>query len=286
MFGYVTVNPQELKVKDYTIYRSYYCGLCHTLKSRYGRKGQMLLNYDMTFLSILLTGLYEPAEEERKGRCIPHPAVSHKEIESEITEYAADMTVLLAYQKAVDDWHDDHSHPKRALACMLYKDYKKIRSRYPRQAKTLERCVRELSEAERAGNTDVDYVAGLTGQFLAEMFVWKDDIWQEDLRQLGFFLGKFIYLVDAFDDMEADRKAGSYNLFLKFQEENPDGFEQQAENLLVELMSYSARSFERLPILKRADILRNVLYSGVWMKYAQVRDKRAGKKEEADEKSL
>lgn len=109
MFGYICINQPELKVKDYEAYRGYYCGLCHELKKRYGRIGQMLLSYDMTFLVILLTGLYEPEESREYHRCIPHPVRKHMQIQNEITGYAADMNVLLSYRKALDDWKDEGS---------------------------------------------------------------------------------------------------------------------------------------------------------------------------------
>ena len=60
MFGYISINKAEMKFKDYDVYHSYYCGLCKVLKECYGRRGQVTLSFDMTFLVILLTGLYEP----------------------------------------------------------------------------------------------------------------------------------------------------------------------------------------------------------------------------------
>ena len=95
MFGYITVCQKELKIKDFDLYRSYYCGLCHALKKQYGRTGQMLLNYDMTFLAILLSALYEPEEETVKARCIPHPVRKHEERFCDVTRYAADMNVFV-----------------------------------------------------------------------------------------------------------------------------------------------------------------------------------------------
>ncbi len=275
MFGYVQINQPELKMKDYDLYRSYYCGLCHTLKNRYGRDGQLLLNYDMTFLAMVLDGLYEFETEKARHRCITHPFAPHGETVSEASEYAADMTVLLAYQKAVDDWKDDKSQVRRLQALLLRLDYKRLRARYARQAKTLERCVKELSEAEKRGETDIDYVSGLTGQFLAEMFACRDDIWQADLRELGFYLGKFIYIMDAYDDLEKDIKSGSYNLLKPLSEASPDEhFDDAVQVLLEDMMAKSAAAFERLPILRNADIDRNILYSGVWVKCAAVKQKR------------
>ena len=285
MFGYIQANNRELKIKDYELYRSYYCGLCHTLKKRYGRRGQLLLNYDMTFLALVLTGLYEPEEEKARRRCALHPAAAHEETINRISEYAADMTVLLAYQKALDDWRDEKSPVGRSIALFLYKDYAALRRTYPRQAKTLEKCVRDLAAAEKVGSSDIDQTAGLTGRFLGEMFAWRDDIWQEDLREMGFFLGKFIYLMDARDDLEKDLKKGTYNILLPLKEQDPEGFEKQVQSLLIDMMSGCCRAFERLPVVERAPIIRNILYSGVWNRYGQVVEKEKRKDGKAQAKA-
>lgn len=135
MFGYIYVNEQELKLKEYTIYRSFYCGLCHNLKQRYGRTAQMMLNYDLTFLALLLSGLYEPDTESFEKRCIPHPVKKHKMVENEAVDYAADMCVLVSYQKLKDDWEDEKKQTRRAAAAMLRPAYEKVAEKYPRQEK-------------------------------------------------------------------------------------------------------------------------------------------------------
>ena len=281
MFGYIQANKKELKIREFEQYRSYYCGLCHTLKKRYGRRGQLLLNYDMTFLAMVLSDLYEPAEETARRRCALHPAASHAETISEATAYAADMTVLLAYQKALDDWRDEKSPAGRSIAMFLYRDYQELREKYPRQAGTLEKCIRALSKAEKAGSDNIDHVAGLTGRFLAEMFIWRRDVWQRDLRQMGFYLGKFIYLMDAREDLKKDRKKGAYNILLPLMQKDPEGFEDTVRSLLTDMMSGCCRAFERLPLVDLAPILRNILYSGVWNRYGQLMEE---KRKAADKK--
>ena len=77
MFGYVTINKPELKIKDFDTYQSFYCGLCHSLKTNYGRLGQATLSYDMTFLALLLSGLYEPETTLDSHGCIVHPLSKH-----------------------------------------------------------------------------------------------------------------------------------------------------------------------------------------------------------------
>ena len=282
MFGYIYVNEQELKLKEYTVYRSFYCGLCHNLKQRYGRTAQMMLNYDLTFLALLLSGLYEPDTESFEKRCIPHPVKKHKMVENEAVDYAADMCVLVSYQKLKDDWDDEKKQTRRAAAAMLRPAYEKVAEKYPRQVKAIEENIRLLHEAEHQNCKDIDYVAGLTGKFLAELFVWKDDIWQDELRTMGFFMGKYIYLMDALEDVEQDKKNKNYNLFSEYGPVWGTEKEKEIHEILVAMMTEVSRSFERLPILQNAEIIRNILYSGVWCKYVMIKERNS--KQEKDKK--
>ena len=107
MFGYIAINKAEMKFRDFDIYHAYYCGLCKDLKERYGRSGQITLSYDMTFLIILLSGLYEPPAEDSIRNCVAHPFQKHPARTNEITQYAADMNIVLSYYKCLDDWTDE-----------------------------------------------------------------------------------------------------------------------------------------------------------------------------------
>ena len=106
MFGYVTIRKDDLKIKDYDKYHAYYCGVCQDLKESYGFKGQATLTYDMTFLAILLTGLYEDKTVREEHYCIAHPGRKHVCLRNEFTRYAADMNILLTYYNLLDDWED------------------------------------------------------------------------------------------------------------------------------------------------------------------------------------
>ncbi len=291
MFGYVTVNRPELKVKELELYRSYYCGLCAELHRRYGRKGQLLLSYDCTFLLLLLTGTYEPEETQKLSRCIVHPAIVHRETSNRFTQYAADMNVLLAWLKAADDWRDERKQSAKLLAMLLRRDYLKIRERYPRQEKAVRENIQALYREERreqrsaasfegqAGSEKVaqilariDKTAGYTGRFLGELCVVREDRWAEDLRGTGFYLGKFIYLIDAYDDLEEDRKKGNYNVLLELQRALPESFEDYVRQILLDTAACCCRVFERLPIVKDVELLRNILYSGIWVRFHQIRN--------------
>ena len=272
MFGYVTVCEPELKVKDLKKYRAYYCGLCRTLKEDYGFMGQMTLTYDMTFAVILLSSLYETIAKHEEHRCKVHPVKRQHMLRNEITSYAAAMNVLLAYYHMEDDWMDDRKVSSLMTKSLIQGKAKKIIEKYPRQSEIIRKSLRELGECESENSMDIDRAAGCFGRLMAELFVWKEDIWEKTLRKMGFYLGKFIYLMDAYEDIEQDLKKGTYNPLKKRYEE--PGFEEECRQILTMMMSECCKEFEQLPILQNVDILRNILYSGVWCRYEIVRKKR------------
>ncbi|WP_278456785.1 DUF5685 family protein [Roseburia inulinivorans] len=280
MFGYININQKELSEESKKIYQAYYCGLCQKLKTNCGTKGQMLLSYDLTFLIVLLTGLYELENTETEFTCPLHPMKKRTAYINEATEYAADMNLILAYQNLLDDWKDEKSYTKKAFVKILDKDYTRIVSKYPRQVRALEEFMRKTAEAEKNKETNLDLVAGLTGEMLGEIMCWREDEWQEEMRTLGFYMGKFIYLMDAYEDYEADQKKNCYNPLVYMEKENDQEFDTFCKLLLTSMMSECAKSFERLPILLHADILRNILYSGVWSRYEylQLRKKKLEEK--------
>ena len=145
MFGYIVVHKPELKVREYETYRASYCGLCHSLKKQSGRIGQLTLSYDMTFLALLLTGLYEPETVTKSARCIAHPVEKHFYRENRYFDYAADMNVLLTYYKCLDDWQDE----RKLTACLfgqtLKGNVKKLAERYERQSRYLRDNLAALS---------------------------------------------------------------------------------------------------------------------------------------------
>ena len=201
MFGYLIVNKPEMKIKDYERYRAYYCGLCRRLYKHYGKKGQLTLSFDMTFLTILLNGLYEPKLHSGKHFCGLHPAKRQKVMCNQLSDYAADMGILLTYYNLLDDWQDEKKLKSLLLADSLRKSCMEITRRYPRQSRAVRDYIKKLSVCEKENTDQLDRVAGLTGTMLGEIFVFREDEWSDDLRTMGFFLGKFIYLMDAYEEL-------------------------------------------------------------------------------------
>lgn len=280
MFGYININRGQLSEEDKKAYQAYYCGLCRNLKSNCGMKGQALLTYDMTFLIVLLTGLYELENQKKRFTCAIHPTKRQLAYINEATDYAADMNVVLAYENFGDDWRDRHSVPKLAYMKILDKDYQRIYLKYPRQVEAIQHYIEKLEEAEEAKEYNIDAVAGLTGEMLGEIFAWKDDEWSEELRCFGYYLGKFIYLMDAYEDLEKDTKNHSFNVLRPMYKSDPENFDSFCKLMLTSMLSECAKSFERLPILMHGEIIRNILYSGVWSKYEYLQLKKKKKKKQ------
>ena len=272
MFGYIIINKGELKFKEFDVYQGYYCGLCRVLKDKYGIKGQMTLSYDMTFLALLLSDLYEPELEKGTTKCIVHPFEKHPTIKTEYTGYAADMNILLTYYKCLDDWQDDKKVDRKVLADMLKGPVSKIERKYPEKANIIRTTLSKITEKEKALVRDIDEMSGLFGEILGTIFSYRNDEWADELYTIGNNLGRFIYIMDAYEDIEDDIKKNRYNPFID-DFGNPD-FDEDIQKVLTKMMSECCKAFELLPIINDISILRNILYSGVWSRYEIVRNKR------------
>lgn len=272
MFGYVVVNKPELKIKDYDRYREYYCGLCHVLKKEQGITTQITLNNDMTFLNILLSSLYEPKDIIKKERCVMHPIHSHIARYNEYTSYCAKMTIVLTYLKCDDDVRDDNSKSRNLYKRVLQKKYDRIKKEYPKKIKTIEDNLNIITSYENKNLLDLDKVANCFGEVMSALTVYKDDQWSDELSALGFYLGKYIYLIDAYEDIESDIKKKNYNPF--FEKYKSNDFDTYCKNILEMMMSEVSVNLEKLPLIRDIEILRNIVYSGVWTKYELVKKKR------------
>jgi len=276
MFGYVTACKMELKIKDFEKYKAYYCGLCKTLQRNYGFKGQMTLSYDMTFLIVLMTSLYECPTINEKNRCVVHPIGKKEMLLNEITEYVADINIVLSYYHFMDDWMDERSQVGLAGLRAFRKAYVRIESKYPDKCAVIKKALRRLQNLEKNNETNIDKVAGCFGDLMGELLVYKKELWEDDLRRTGFYLGKFVYIMDAYDDIEKDITSGSYNplkkSYMKIEQKSiTSEYEVSCNTMLTMMMAECTESFERLPCVESIDILRNILYAGVWNKYDKKR---------------
>lgn len=260
MFGRVIVNKGELKVREFDDYRSYYCGLCRSLKKK-GLFTAFSLNYDMTFLALLLNSLYECDTKKEKRSCICHGCKKHYECTDFYSDYVADMNILLAYYKCLDDFHDEKNIIKFVYALYLKPKVKEFRRKYQKKCDKIEKCLTTLSEKENSAA--LEECANIFGELLGEVFTPNDDLWYHTLRSMGFYLGKFIYIADACEDYEEDMKKKRPNPLFKLQSDN---YKEECEVLMNMMAAECAVEFEKLPLIENVEILRNIIYAGIWQK--------------------
>ena len=282
MFGYINVNRPELRIKDDTLYRSFYCGLCRGLGRRHGISAKITLSYDMSFVALLLSALYEPSTERGSAFCLLHPGERHAIVRNPMVDYAADMNLLLAYYNLKDDWQDDKKLSAKALSSLLKRGFLRVEREYPRQSRAVKEYVEKIAEMEKDGVPDLDAPSGATGIMFGEILVKEEDVWSETLRQLGFYLGKFIYLMDAYEDLEKDIRKGAYNPWRAFGGLRKD-VADRAQEALTLMAGEACLAFERLPILRYEELLRNILYAGLWTRFDEIslKDKSGKEKEPA-----
>ena len=145
MFGYILANMEQLSPEDRYRYQSYYCGLCRALGNRRNPLCRMTLSYDITFLALFLSAVYDAPESLHNQKCRVHPLKKQEYLKSEILDYAADMNIYLAYYNMLDDWNDDKNLLSLGESRLLEKECKKVEQSFPRQCRVIREKLDELS---------------------------------------------------------------------------------------------------------------------------------------------
>ena len=260
MFGYVMVDHKQMNKEEKERYQSLYCGLCNRLCELHGSAGRMTLTYDMVFLSQLLCSLYKEQETTESSRCLVHPLSTHEYTYSKSTDYVADMSIVLAYFKNLDDWNDDSNLLAKANCKALQKKAVDASVRWPRQYIAIASGISELNKMEKNNETNPDLPANCFAKIMGELFVRKRDEHEALLRMTGEALGRFIYMIDAVNDLKDDIRKERYNPLVSVMNTNFDP-------MLDLLIGECTRAFNTLPLDRDLGIMKNTLYSGVWMKY-------------------
>ena len=267
MFGYLIYNDADGSEMDRKTYQDCYCGLCNRLYFNYGNLGRNTLSYDLTFVNILLNALYSPSYTRGEERCLIHPVKKHTYCYSDITDYCCDMNILLSYYHFLDDWNDDHNRKARSLADKLQPAYTKIKDKYPEKVETVERCLSAITDMEKHNVLNPDGPCNLFGELMARILDYKDSDISEKVKAMGYHLGRFIYLMDAYMDFKDDIRKERYNPLIKMDlNDVPD--------ILENIMAQCCLVYEELPVSEFKSILDNVLYCGVWTRYSNGKDKK------------
>lgn len=264
MFGYVIADLPRLNAAQRARYHGIYCGLCRALYASYGVAPALALTYDMAFLTMLLSALYEPDEQCGSARCARHPLRPQPWVQTEFTVYAAAMNCLLAYENCRDDHNDEGSFASAAAMRLLARGAKKAAAAYPAQAEAVRDALARITRAEADRSAYSETPANAFGDLMAALFTVKDDRWTPVLQEFGRSLGKLIYFMDAACDLARDRKKNQYNPLALLGVTDGASFLPQLELLAGD----AADAFSRLPVVQDAAILENILYSGVWTRFS------------------
>ena len=265
MFGYIIANPKTLNEEQTARYKSFYCGLCDALSQRHGFPCRATLNYDMTFLILLLSSLQKEYTPPGEGNCPKHPFKKPCCRQNRFSAYAADMNVLLAYYQQLDTWEDDRKAYARVSTGILKSKAEKVMEDYPLQGESIVKNLKLLAEMEKQGETNPDAPANCFGRLMGDLFKFGS-IEENMLQAFGESLGRFIYLMDAACDLKKDIRKEKYNPLMTIPS---DKHRAMLELLLAECTV----RFDALPILRDRDIMENILYSGVWTRFQATRPK-------------
>ena len=265
MFGYLQIHKDELKVKEYEAYKSVYCGLCKQLGRDYGFLTRFILSYDCTFYAILLMSLKRSCTGFSDGRCKFNPLKKCKFADCKDNAYskASALSVISAYYKVVDDI-DDSGFFKR-IALKIVKPFfgrrqKKAARRFPE----IEIIVSEMMKNQKAAENDelvtIDKAANPTAKMISDLAALEggNDLQKRVLSEFGYQIGRWVYLIDAADDYEKDKKSGNFNPFIKADINDKD----YINSVLSQSLARAYDAYNLLDIIDFKPIIDNMMLFG------------------------
>lgn len=273
MFGYIMPDKSELKVKEYEMFKAFYCGVCKSIGKRIGNVPRITLNYDLTFLALVLISLSPDNVKVAQKRCMLHPAKKKNIIiDNNIIDYAADMNIILSYHKLKDDEIDNKSIVAKAGSICLYPYYKKLRYKYESKCAAIENNLKCLFDLEKSGCTSLDELAEPFSKIMEEVITYdplcenkKND---EILRWMGYNIGKWIYILDAYDDMEKDAKNNKFNPIIASygNEAYSEEVKERIHFILIYSLDQIIKAYELMNGKKVRGIVDNILNIGMLKK--------------------
>lgn len=273
MLGYVTADKPELKMREFEVYSGYYCGICKSIARRYGQLPRMVLSYDAAFLALLLAGLSGEEDEPEREHCVIHPIKKKTIAQNQAIDYAADVMLILAWFKLLDDAHDEGKLSARVAVKTLKRIYRKLEKARPRLCGRIESDLALLTglEEEKCGNLDqaAETFAKIMEAIFEEGPIPEGFRERAALRRIGYHLGKWIYLMDAIDDIEDNIESGAYNPLLYRFDYRPgeNGFRERImETCRFNLFHYLGeigKAVDLLSLKKNRGVIENIIYKGL-----------------------
>lgn len=273
MIGYIKADKLELKVKDYEIYKGIYCSLCKQLRKRYSPIAQLFLSYDFAFLLLLKMAISPECPTFKMKRCHYNPLVKCNCCVNDDITFCADLSVIISYYKVKDNIRDSKVIKKIAFYLFLpivAIMHNKAKRRLPEYEKVIAQAMFKQSNLEENENASVDSAAEPTARALSAIFsMGESDAEQKIvLERLGYMLGRWIYIIDAVDDLPDDIKNNLFNPFkLKVNDitstQQKEIFFEYADEVLSTTAGEAVLALELLNIKRFQDILENILFDGL-----------------------
>ncbi len=266
MFGYIRISKGELKVKEYELYRGVYCSLCKVLGKNYGLWSRFTLNYDFTFLSLLNMSLKEGCDNFNQKRCTFNPLKKCQFCtETSNFDMPAAAAMIMSYYKLLDNIEDEKGIKKLGywLLKPLFKSANnKAKAKYPQIENIVCEYIKTQSTLEKDNCLDIDKVADPTALALSKILPLcsEDKNQKRVLERMGYCIGRYIYLLDAFCDLEEDIKKKRYNCL---KNKPNDQVKDYIKSQLYFCINETTKAFELLDVKKYKHILGNILYLGL-----------------------
>lgn len=278
MFGYIVPKECELRVREQAVYRSVYCGLCKSMEQHYGKVSTLCLQYDCTFLALLLNALSGDRAASKKCRCLHHCQDANRRyrLDNPSLHFAAGVNVILGYYKCLDAREDKESFREQAGTLLFARARKKAAQEFPEVEKAAAAYLHAQQAAERGG-ASADEAAHPTGAFLRALADCAPGVPEEarvPLRWLLYHLGRWIYFMDAWDDREKDKASGAFNPLLTASRED-------AAFALSTAMKQCQDALLLLSLQRDAELIENIVTLGCPHKAVEILGQ--AHKEERDE---
>lgn len=265
MFGYIKPLKDELRIKEYELYRAYYCSMCKKLGESYGIFARFTLNFEFVFLSILYASLNDKDCPTKLGRCPFNPTkkCNYCEKSDEELDFSSSAAIMLLYYKLLDNIRDEKNIKKLVfifLKPLFKRNHKKAKEKYPELDEIFLNYDNEQQKIEQKGDMNIDAAAEPTAKMLSKLFKMcsTEENNQRVLERLGYCMGRYIYILDAAVDLEKDKKTGSYNPLKNLK--NP---KELAERQLYFSINEASNAFELLNVYKFKNILGNIITLGL-----------------------
>ncbi len=268
MFGYVKTDMPNLYVKDTVLYKAVYCGLCKSIGKCSGTRGRLTLNYDLAFLSAFLHNVIGEDFKVERQLCIIHRLVKRPvAVPDELSVNVGALNVILAYYKLTDDVIDGNKG--KAKRRLIKKAYKKAKKLQPNLDSIVKERYNDLRKLEKSNCDSIDIVADPFGKMLKEIVVALiGEKATENVQNVAYNLGKWIYLIDALDDYDKDKKEKNFNVFINaYNEENKEQFvkNQYSDLALIfgTIISEIVQNAQEIKYCFNHDLIDNILFRGI-----------------------